>query len=119
MQIILKVTCDNRGQAGIVDDYLVRFASKAAQKPQSFEFPSPYADDVVFARDDANEIRDKCVEKPRAQLGTLGQSPNHANGNSKFILMNPIIRSYRRDGQNLRVWVKSPSPGTAPNTESE
>ena len=119
MQTILKVISDNRGQASIVDDYLVQFASKAAQEPQSVEFPSPYADDVVFARDDADETRDKGAEKPRAQLGSLGQSPNQANGNTKFIFMNPIILSYRRDGQNLRVWVKSLSPGTAPDTESE
>ena len=119
MRTILKVICDNRGQASIMDDYLARFAGKAAQGPQSFEFPSPYADDVVFARDDANETCDKCAEKPRAQLGILGQSPNHANGNTKLILMNPIVLSYRRDGQNLRVWVRSPSPGRVPNTESE
>ena len=119
MQTILKVICDNRGQASIVNDYLARFARKAAQEPQSVEFPSPYADDVVFARDDADETRDKCAEKPRAQFGSLGQSPNQANGNTEFILMNPIILTYWRDGQNLRVWVKSPSPGTAPNTESE
>ena len=119
MQTILKVICGNRGQASIVDDYLVRFASKAGQEPQSVEFPSPYADDVVFARDDASETRDKCAEKSRAQLGSLGQSPNQPNGNTKFILMNPIIFSYRRDGLNPRVWVKGSSPGPAPNTESE
>jgi hypothetical protein len=119
MQTILKVICDNRGQASIVDDYLVRFASKAAQEPRSVEFPSPYANDVAFACDDANETRDNCAEKPRAQLGSFGQSPNQANSNTKFIFMNPIILSYRPHGQNLRLWVTSPSPGTTPNTESE
>ena len=119
MQTILKVIRDNRGQASIVDDYLVRFVSKAAQEPQSVEFPSPYADDVTFARDDAHETRDNCVEKSRAQLESFGPSPNQANGNTKFIFMNPIILSYRHDGQNRRIWVTSPSPGTAPNTESE
>jgi hypothetical protein len=119
MQTILKVICDNRGQANMVDDYLVKFAARAAQEPESIEFPSPYADDVAFTRADGHESRDNCAEKPGAQLESFGQSPNQANGKTKFIFMNPIILSCRPDGQNLRLWVESPSPGTDRNTESE
>ena len=119
MQTILKVICDNRGQANMVDDYLVQFAAKAAQEPESIEFPSPYANDVAFTRADGHESRDNCAEQPRAQLGSFAQSPNQANGNTNFIFMDPIILSYRPDGQNLRLWAESPFPGTDRNTESE
>jgi len=117
MQTILKVICDNRGQADMVEQYLVHFAIKASKEPESIEVPSQDADDVAFARDDAHEFRDNCAEKPCAQLGSFGQSPNQANGRTKFVFMNPIILTYRPDEQNLRLWVASPSPGTAPNAE--
>lgn len=119
MQTIVKVICNNRGQADMVDHYLARFAIKSSQEPKSVEFPSPDADDVAFARDDAGESRDICAERPRAQLGSFGQSPNQADGRTKFVFMNPIILTYRPDGQNLCLWVESPSPGSVPEAESE
>jgi len=119
MQTIVKVISDNRGQAHMVDHYLAQFAVKASKEPESIEFPSPGADDVAFARDDDHESRDNCAEKPRAQLGSFGQSPNQANGRTKFVFVNPIILTYRPDGRSLRLWVASPSTGTVPNPESE
>ena len=119
MQTIVKVICDNRGQADMVDHYLAQFAVKASKEPELIEFPSPDADDVAFARDDAHESPGNCAEKPRAQLGSFGQSPNQANGRTKFVFMNPIILTYRPDGQSLGLWVASPSPGTPPDAESE
>jgi len=119
MQTILKVIRDNRGQADMVDHCLAQFVVKASKEPEPIEFPSPDADDVAFARDDAHESRDNCAKKPCAQLGSFGRSPNQANGKTKFVFMNPIILTYRPDGQNLRLWVASPSPGKAPNAQPE
>jgi hypothetical protein len=119
MQTILKVICDNRGQADMVDQYLARFAVKASRESESIEFPSMEADDVFFARDDVRESRDDCAQKAKVQLGSFAQSPKQANGRTKFVFMNPIILSYRPNGQSLRFWVASPSSGTAPNADSD
>ena len=118
MQTIVRVIGDKRGQADMVDHYLAQFAVKASKEPELIEFPSPDADDVAFARDDAHEFRAR-AETPRAQLGSFGQSPNQANGGTKFVFVNPIILTYRPDGQGLGLWVASPSTGRAPNAESE
>ena len=118
MQTILKVVCDNRGQASMVDDYLVRFRAKAANEEQAMEFPPPDADDVAFVRDDAEEIRGNSAEQPRAQLCCFGSSPNQANSKTKIVFINPVILSYGLNGQKLRLWVSSPFPGTAGNAES-
>jgi hypothetical protein len=119
MQTILKVVCGNGPQASMIDAYLVQYCEKVTNETQSMEFPSPDADDIVFARDDANESGTNCVEKPRAQLGSFRQSPNQANDKMQFISINPMILSYQPDGQSRCLWVASPSPGTAGNTESE
>ena len=119
MQTIVRVICDNRGQADMVGHYLAQFAVKASKEPELIEFPSPDADDVAFARDDAHESRADLAEKPRAQLGSFGQSPNQANGRTKFVFINPIILTYRPDGQSLGFWIASPPPGRTPNAESE
>jgi hypothetical protein len=119
MQTILKVVCGDGSQATMVDAYLLQFCEKAANETQSIEFPSPDADDVAFAWDDANEFRTNCAVKPRAQLGSFRESPNQANGKMQFIFINPMILSYQPNGNSLRLWVASPSPGTAGNTESE
>jgi hypothetical protein len=119
MQTILKVMCDDMGQASMVESYISQFHAKAAKDPQSIEFPSLEGDDVAFARDDANEFRDNCTEQPRAQLGSFGPSPNLADSNTQFIFMNPIILSYRPNGSSLRLWVSSPSPGTTQSAETE
>jgi hypothetical protein len=118
MQTMLKVICDNRGQASMVEDYLVRFCAKAANEEPPIEFPPPDADDVAFVRDDAEEIRGNGAEQPRAQLGGFGSSPNEANNKTKIIYINPVILSYGCNGQKLHLWVSSPSPGTAGNAES-
>src|SRR5258708_5301911 len=119
MQTILKVVCNNRDQAGMVDDYIVRFCAKAADEAHSIEFPSPDPDDVAFARDDAHEFPDNCDEKLHARLGSFGQWPNQANSKLQIIFVNPMILSYRPNGPTLRFWVASPSPGTAGNPESD
>jgi hypothetical protein len=103
----------------MIDAYLVQYCEKVANEARPVELPSPDADDVAFAWDDANEFRTNCAEKPRAQLGSFRQSPNQANHNLHFIFINPMILSYQPNGQSLRLWVASPSPGTAENTESE
>lgn len=113
MQTILKVMCDNRSQARMVDDYLVRFCAKAATEEQAIEFPSPDADDVTFVRDDEGEMRGNRTEQLRAHLGGFGQS----NGKTTIIYVNPVILSHGPDGQKLRLWVSSP-PGTTGNAES-
>jgi len=117
MQTILKIVCDKRGQAQTVDDYLVRFCEKAAGLGPANELPSPSADDVAFARDDVPELREDGISDGRAQLGSFG-APNMVNGNMTLVFVNPVIVSYRPDGQNLRLWVGSPSPGKAGDTES-
>jgi hypothetical protein len=119
MQTILKVACGNGSQAGMVDAYLLQFCEKAANETQSIEVPSPDADDIAFAWDDANEFRINCAAKPRAQLGSFGQLANQANDKMQLIFINPMILSYQPNGRSLRLWVASPSPGTAGNTESE
>lgn len=119
MQTIVRLMCDNRSQASMLDDYLVRFCEKVAKETQAIEFPSPGADDIAFARDDANEFRTNCAEKRPAQLGSFSQLPNQANDKMQFIFINPIILSYKPNGHGLRLWVASPSPGTAGNTESD
>jgi hypothetical protein len=118
MQTMLKVVCDNRGQASLVDDYLVRFFAKAANEEQAIEFPPPDADDVAFARDDAEEIRGNRAEEARAQLGGFRSSPNQANSKTTIVFINPVIISYGASGQKLRLWVSSPSTGTTGNAES-
>jgi hypothetical protein len=119
MQTKLKLMCGNRSQASMVDDFLVQFCLKAANETRSIEFTSPDAGDIAFARDDANEFWTNCAEKPRAQLGSFGQSPNQANGKMQLIFLNPMILAYQPNGNPLPLWVASPSPGTAGNTESE
>ena len=119
MQTILKLMCGHRSQASMVDDYLVQFCAKAANETQSIEFPSPDTNDIAFARDDANEFRTNRAEKPRAQLGSFRQSPNQANVEMQYIFINPMILSYQPNGNSVRLWVASPSPGTAGNTESK
>jgi hypothetical protein len=103
----------------MVNDFLVQFCAKAANETQSIEFTSPDADDIAFARDDANESRTNCAEKPGAQLGSFRQSPNQANDKMQYIFINPMILAYQPNGNPLPLWVASPSPGTAGNTESE
>ena len=119
MQTILKVVCGNGSQASMIDAYLIQYCEKVANDTQSIEFPSPGADDIAFAWDDANESRTDCADKPRAQLGSFRPSPNQANDKTQFIFINPVILSYQPDGQSRCLWVGSPSPGTAENTESE
>ncbi len=119
MQTILKVVCGNGSQASMVDAYLVQFCEKVVNETQPMQFPSPNDDDIAFARDDANEFQTNCAEKRRAQLGSFRQLPNRANDKMQFIFINPMILSYQPNGQSLRLWVASPSPGTAGNTESE
>jgi hypothetical protein len=115
---VLKVVCDNRGQASMVDAYLAEFCAKSIKETESIEFPSPNADDVVYARDDADESRGSCAEQKRARLGSFGQASNQAKSNTQFIFINPIILSHRSNGSNC-LWVQIPSPGTAQNPESE
>jgi hypothetical protein len=103
MQTTLKVVCDNRSQASLVDNYLVRFCAKAANEGRAIEFPPPDADDVAFARDDAKEIRGNSAEEPRAQFGGFGSSPNQANSKTNIIFINPVIISYGPNGQKLRL----------------
>jgi hypothetical protein len=119
MQTILKLARGNGSQASMVDDYLVQFCAKGADETQSIEFLSPNADDIAFARDDANEFRTYRAEKPCAQLGSFRPSPNQANDKLQFIFINPIILSYQPNGQSRCLWVASPSPGAAGNTEPE
>jgi hypothetical protein len=119
MQTILKLVCDNRGQAAIVDDYLTQFRAKVANDAQSIEVPSSDADDIAFVRDDAEEFRDECVEKQRAELGSFGRSSSAMNQKAQLIFVNPIILSCRFNEENLRLWVESPSPGSAGNAETE
>ena len=118
MQTMLKVVLDNRGQASMIDDYLLRFCAKAANEEQAIEFPPIDADDVAFVRDDAEEIRGNSAERPRVRLGGFGSSPNQANSKTKLIFINPVILSYGPNGQKLRLWVSSPSNGTTGNAES-
>ena len=113
MQTILKVVCDNRGQVSMVDDYLVRFCAKAANEEQAIEFPPPDADNVAFVRDDGGEIRGNRAEQPRAQLSSFGNSPNRAMSKTTIIFINPVILSHGPNGQKMRLWVSSPSPGNA------
>jgi hypothetical protein len=118
MQTILKVVCDNRGQASIVDEYLVRFWAKAGNEEQVIGFPAPDTDDAAFVRDDAEEIQGNSAEQPVAQLGGFGSSPDQANSKTKIIYVNPVILSHGPKGQKLRLWVSSPSSGPAGNAES-
>lgn len=118
MQTILKAMCDNRGQASMVDDYLVRFRAKAANEEQAIDFPPANAEDVAFVRDDAEEIRGNSAEQPRARLGGFGGSSNQVNSKTKIIFINPVILSYGLNGQKLRLWVSSPSPGTDGTAEA-
>jgi hypothetical protein len=119
MQTILKVVCDGRSQASMVDEYLAQFCAKAASELQSIDLSSSDAEGFVFAKDDADEVRNHRPEKIRARLGSFERSPNQANSNTQYIFVNPIILSYRPDGQTMRHWVASPSPGPAGNTENE
>ena len=119
MQTILKVVCNGKAQASIVEDYLAQFCVKAASETPSVEFPSPDADDVVFAKDDADEFRNEPNGQQRLRLGSFEKSPNQADSKTQLIFVNPIILSFQPNGQNLRLWVASPSPGPAGNTETE
>jgi hypothetical protein len=117
MQTILKIVCDKRGQAHTVEDYLVRFCEKAAGLLPVNEFPSTNADDVAFARDDTPEFQENCTAQSPAQLGSFG-TLSQMNSAMTLVFVNPVIVSYRPDGQSLRLWVGSPSERKAGNTES-
>ena len=120
MQTVLRVVVDNRGQAAIVDDYLVRFSDRAVNEGTSIEFPSPSADDVAYARDDADEVLNHPSEKPRGQLGSFPRTPNQADSSKMlFIHVNPAILSFQPDGRKLRLWVSSPSPGASEDASME
>ena len=103
MQTILKIVCDNRGQASMVDDYLVRFCDKATSESPGIDIPSRDANDVVFVKDDSQEFSDERRASPRAQLSSFGAPPNQASPNTVLIFVNPIIISFGPDEKTLRI----------------
>jgi hypothetical protein len=103
----------------MIDDYLAQYCAETTNEALSIEPASSEGDNVAFVRDDADEFRDNCAEQKRAQLGSFVWSPNQANSKALLIHMNPIILLYRPNGQNLRIWVASTSPGAAGQPESE
>jgi hypothetical protein len=103
----------------MVDDYLVQFCAKAASETQVIDFPWPGSADVAFARDDAQTPRGNCGEPRRALLGSFSQLSSEANSKTQFIFVNPVIISFRPEGQSLRLWVSSPQPGMDGNTEAD
>jgi len=119
MQTILKVIRNNRGHAGMIDDYLAQYCAEISNEALSMETASSEGDNVAFVRDDADKFRDNCGEQKRAQLGSFEWPPNQANSKTLLIHMNPIILLYRPNGQNLRLWVASTSPGASGHLESE
>ena len=74
MQTILKIVCDNRGQARIVDDYLVRFCDKATNDDPGMDIPPRDADDVAFVKDDSPGLDERSTS-PRVRLGSFGVPP--------------------------------------------
>ncbi len=119
MQTILKLVRNNRGQAGMIDDYLAQYCAETTNEALSIETGSSESDNVAFVRDDADEFRDKSAEQKRAQLGSFEWPPNQSNSKILHIYMNPVILLYRPNGQNLRVWVASTFPGQTRHPESE
>jgi len=119
MQTILRVVCDNKGLAPMIDNYLARFISKAESEASSTEVISSEDDNIVFVRDDSDEPREDYAEEQRAQLGSFDLWPNQAQSKLQLIYMNPIILLYRPDGQNLRLWVAGTSLGAAENSGVE
>jgi len=119
MQTILTVMRSNKGQTGIVDDYLAGFCARLASDEQAIATSSSAAGEVAFVRDDAylqfHEGRDQ--EQP-AHLGSFGQLSNDANCRH-VIFMNPIILVYRNNGQNLRLCITNTSSEAPEDAESE
>ena len=118
MQTILTVMRSNRGQSGIVDDYLNRFCSRLESEELAIETSSSDGGEVAFVRDDAyHQFHESCDEERPAHLGSFGQLSNHANC-KHVIFMNPIILMYRSNGQNVRLCVTNTSSETAEDAES-
>lgn len=119
MQTILKVVCDNRGQAHMVEAYLAEFCARFAAESPLREFPASDADDVAFAWDEERKLPASSVDQPIGGLGSFRPSLHQANERVSFVFVNPVIVSYRPNGQKLRLWVGSPSLGKPGNTEAE
>jgi hypothetical protein len=118
MQTILKVVRDNRGQANMVDNYIAAFCERFADESPLSMFPTEHAD-VAFARDDAHDLLVSSRDQSAASLGSFCASLHQTNDKVRFVFVNPVIVSYRSNGQKLRLWVGSPSLGKAGSTETE
>lgn len=118
MQTILKVICDNRGQAHMVEEYLAAFCERFGVDTPLSEFPVEH-DDVAFVRDDSCGLSAFAQDQSAAGLGSFCAALHQANERVQFVFVNPVIVSYRPNGQKLRLWVGSPSLGKAGSTETE
>ena len=118
MQTILKVVYDNRGQAHMVEEYLAAFCERFTGETPLSKFPVEH-DDVAFARDDTHDLPACTQHQPVASLGSFRASLHQANERVHFVFVNPVIVSYRPNGQKLRLWVGSPSLGKAGSAETE
>ena len=117
MQTILKIVCDNRSLAHLVDDFILRFCEKATSDAPTVDHSLPKADDVAFGKDDCADPERAHVEGERTNLGSFG--PTQVNENTKLIFVNPLILSYRPNRHRLCVWIGGPLPEASGEMESE
>jgi len=118
MQTILKVVCGNRGPCQMIEELAAAFSSRFDTGSTVSEFPPPGSDDVAIAIDDCLELRNSAVDANEAILGSFVPAMK-GNEQLQFILVNPVIVSYRPNGQKLRFLIGSPSQGKTGSTESE
>jgi hypothetical protein len=117
MQTILKVVCGNRGPSQMIEDLAAAFSSRFDIESTVPEFPPPGSDDVAIAIDDCLELRNS-TDVGDAILGSFC-TRLRGNEQLQFILVNPVIVSYRPNGQKLRFLIGSPSQGKTGSMESE
>ena len=118
MQTILKVVCGNRGPYQMIEDLAAAFSSRFDTESTVSEFPPPGSDDVAIAIDDCLELRNSTVDAGDVILGSF-RPELRGNEQLQFILVNPVIVSYRPNGQKVRFLLGSPSQGKTRNTETE
>lgn len=111
MRTIIRTNFDNRNHDSIVEDYCSEFRGKVAIAPKSFERLYVESDEVIFEGED--ETPESLMDDLRESSGyyeTLPACSSHTTPRKiQYVVVVPVLISYRADGEATRMWDEGPS----------
>lgn len=111
MRTIIRTSFNNRTHDSIVEEYCSRFRAKVAIAPQSFERLYAETDEVIFeGEDETPESRmDSLHENSEDYEALPACSSNTKPRKIQYVVVVPVLISFRADGEATRMWDEGPS----------